>query len=66
MVGCERAATNWPVAPDGHPYHGVKVTADGHIEWVQGNLGDMSLPTIDYQTYDMDIPQNRGGMRYEE
>ena len=51
MVGCERAATNWPVAPDGHPYHGVKVTADGHIEWVQGNLGDMSLTTIDYQTY---------------
>ena len=50
-VGCERAATNWPVAPDSHPYHGVKVTADGHIEWVQGNLGDVSLTTIDYQTY---------------
>ena len=51
MVGCETAATNWPVAPDGHPYHGVKVTADGHIEWVQGDLGDMSLVKLEYQNY---------------
>jgi hypothetical protein len=51
MVGCETAATDWPVAPDGHPYHGVKVTADGHIEWVQGDLGDTSLVKLEYQNY---------------
>jgi hypothetical protein len=49
-VGCEAQFTNSPVQ-DGVPANGVNVSADGHIKWLVGNLGDIPAVTLDYQTY---------------
>jgi hypothetical protein len=49
-VGCEAAFTNSPVV-DGGQANGVRLTPDGQIQWVLGNLGDIPVVTIDYRTY---------------
>lgn len=49
-VGCESEFTNAPVI-DGLPANGVRVTADGRLEWVLGNLGAIPAVTLDYRTY---------------
>ncbi|WP_422742698.1 hypothetical protein ACN27E_15305 [Mycobacterium sp. WMMD1722] len=49
-VGCEAPFANAPVV-DGIPATGVRVTSDGELEWVVGNLGDIPAVTLDYRTY---------------
>ncbi|RDH74686.1 hypothetical protein DVS77_30140 [Mycolicibacterium moriokaense] len=49
-VDCEAQFTNSPIK-DGIPANGVRLTADGTMEWVVGNLGDIPVVTIDYRTY---------------
>lgn len=49
-VGCEAQFTAAPTV-DGLPANGVRVTPDGAIEWVLGNLGDIPAVTLDYRTY---------------
>jgi len=49
-VGCEAQFSNPPVV-GGVPANGVRVTTDGQINWVVGNLGDIPVVTLDYQTY---------------
>jgi hypothetical protein len=49
-VGCEAAFTTAPVI-DGEQANGVRVTADGHLRWIVGNLGDIPVVPIDYRTY---------------
>jgi hypothetical protein len=49
-VGCEAQFTDSPVQ-DGERANGVNVTADGSVQWVLGNLGDIPTVTIDYLTY---------------
>ena len=50
-VGCEAQFTNSPMQ-DGERTNGVNVTANGSVQWVLGNLGDIPTVTIDYRTYD--------------
>jgi hypothetical protein len=50
-VGCEAQFTNSPMQ-DGERANGVNITADGDVQWVLGNLGDIPTVTIDYLTYD--------------
>jgi hypothetical protein len=50
-VGCEARFTRSPMQ-DGEHANGVNVTADGAVQWVLGNLGDIPTVTIDYRTYD--------------
>ncbi len=50
-VGCEAAFTNSPIKEDTHA-NGVNVSADGDVQWVLGNLGDIPTITIDYRTYE--------------
>jgi hypothetical protein len=49
-VGCEAQFTNSPVL-DGVPANGVRVTANGEVSWLVGNLGDIPVVTLDYRTY---------------
>ena len=49
-VGCEAPFTNTPMR-DGVRTNGVNLTADGNVEWIVGNLGDIPVVTIDYRTY---------------
>lgn len=49
-VGCEAPFANAPVI-DGIPATGVRLTSDGALEWVVGNLGDIPAVTLDYRTY---------------
>lgn len=49
-VGCESAFENSPVV-DGAPANGVRITSDGSVEWILGNLGNIPTVTIDYRTY---------------
>lgn len=49
-VGCEAAFTNAPDV-DGLPANGVRLSADGELSWVVGNLGAIPAVTLDYQTY---------------
>jgi hypothetical protein len=49
-VGCEAPFTNSPIQ-DGAHANGVNVTAGGTMRWILGNLGDIPVVTIDYQTY---------------
>jgi hypothetical protein len=49
-VGCEAQFTNTPIQ-DGARANGVNLTADGAVEWIVGNLGDIPVVTIDYRTY---------------
>jgi hypothetical protein len=49
-VGCEAQFTNSPMQ-DGVHANGVRLTADGAVEWIVGNLGDIPVVTLDYRTY---------------
>jgi type V secretory pathway adhesin AidA len=49
-VGCEAAFTNAPDV-DGAPANGVRLSADGDLNWVLGNLGAIPAVTLDYRTY---------------
>jgi hypothetical protein len=49
-VGCEAQFTNSPVMNGMHA-NGVRVTADGEVSWLVGNLGDIPAVTLDYRTY---------------
>jgi hypothetical protein len=49
-VGCESQFTNAPEV-EGEPANGVRLTADGRISWVLGNLGAIPAVTLDYRTY---------------
>ena len=49
-VGCEAPFTNTPMR-DGVRANGVNLSADGNVEWIVGNLGDIPVETIDYRTY---------------
>ena len=49
-VGCEAQFANAPVL-EGTPANGVRVTASGEVSWLVGNLGDIPVVTLDYQTY---------------
>jgi hypothetical protein len=49
-VGCEAQFTNSPMQ-DGVHANGIRLTADGAVEWIVGNLGDIPVVTLDYRTY---------------
>ncbi len=49
-VGCEAQFTSSPMQ-DGARANGVNLSADGSVDWVLGNLGDIPVVTIDYRTY---------------
>jgi len=49
-VDCESAFTN-PPKVNGESANGVRVTTDGKLSWVVGNLGAIPTVTLDYQTY---------------
>lgn len=49
-VGCESEFENSPVV-DGAPANGVRITSDGSVEWILGNLGNIPVVTLDYRTY---------------
>jgi hypothetical protein len=49
-VGCEAQFINAPLK-DGVRATGVRLTADGAVEWIVGNLGDIPVVTLDYRTY---------------
>nr|WP_066900122.1 hypothetical protein [Mycolicibacterium houstonense] len=49
-VGCESDFSNAPTV-DGEPANGVRLTPDGQIDWVLGNLGDIPVVTLDYRRY---------------
>lgn len=50
QVDCEAQFTNTPLK-DGQHANGVSVSAEGTVQWVLGNLGDIPVVTIDYLTY---------------
>ena len=49
-VGCEAQFTNAPML-DGTQANGVRVTTNGELSWLVGNLGDIPVVTLDYKTY---------------
>ena len=49
-VGCESDFTNSPVMNGMHA-NGVRLTADGEVSWLVGNLGDIPAVTLDYRRY---------------
>ena len=49
-VGCEAQFTNSPVL-DGTHANGVRLTANGEVSWLVGNLGDIPVVTLDYRRY---------------
>lgn len=49
-VGCEAQFTNSPLL-DGTRANGVRLTANGEVSWLVGNLGDIPAVTLDYRTY---------------
>jgi hypothetical protein len=49
-VDCESDFTNSPVMNGMHA-NGVRLTADGEVSWLVGNLGDIPAVTLDYRTY---------------
>jgi hypothetical protein len=49
-VGCEAQFTNSPVL-DGTHANGVRLTANGEVSWLVGNLGDIPTVTLDYRKY---------------
>ena len=57
-VGCEAQFTNSPIE-DGERANGVNITANGDVQWVLGNLGDIPTVTIDYLTYDAAAGRSR-------
>jgi len=66
QVDCEAEFTNSPLK-DGMHANGVSVSSDGTVQWVLGNLGDIPVVTIDYQTYqavDWRITADTNGTRF--
>lgn len=51
-AGCQAEFTNSPIQDDGHHANGVNVNANGKVQWVLGNLGDIPAVTIDYRIYE--------------
>jgi hypothetical protein len=49
-VDCEAPFTSTPFV-NGMRANGVRFTADGKAEWVSGDLGDIPVVSIDYDTY---------------
>jgi hypothetical protein len=49
-VGCEAQFTNSPVMNGMHA-NGVRLTANGEVSWLVGNLGDIPVVTLDYRRY---------------
>lgn len=49
-VGCESDFTDAPVI-DGEHANGIRLTPDGQIKWVVGNLGAIPVVTLDYRKY---------------
>jgi len=49
-VGCEALFTNSPVMNGMHA-NGVRLTPNGEVSWLVGNLGDIPVVTLDYRTY---------------
>jgi hypothetical protein len=65
-VGCEAPFTNAPMQ-DGVRANGVRLTADGAVKWIVGNLGDIPVVTLDYRTYravGWTIDANEDGTRF--
>ncbi|WP_408066063.1 hypothetical protein [[Mycobacterium] zoologicum] len=66
LVECEAEFTNSPLKNGMHA-NGVSVSSDGTVQWVLGNLGDIPVVTIDYQTYqalDWRITADTNGTRF--
>jgi hypothetical protein len=49
-VGCEAQFSNSPVMNGMHA-NGVRLTPNGEVSWLVGNLGDIPVVTLDYRTY---------------
>jgi len=49
-VDCESQFDN-SIEVNGTPANGVSITAEGSMQWVVGNLGNIPAVTLDYQTY---------------
>jgi hypothetical protein len=49
-VGCEAQFANSPVMNGMHA-NGVRLTANGEVTWLVGNLGDIPVVTPEYRTY---------------
>jgi hypothetical protein len=49
-VSCETQFDS-PPEQNGQPANGVNITADGSMTFVVGNLGNIPVVTLDYQTY---------------
>jgi hypothetical protein len=49
-VGCEAQFTHSPVL-NGIRANGVRLTPNGEVSWLVGNLGDIPAVTLDYRTY---------------
>ena len=49
-VGCESQFTSSPIV-GGSPANGVRVSSQGQIHWVVGDLGDIPAVTLDYRSY---------------
>lgn len=49
-VGCESQFVDAPDV-DGLPANGVRLSSDGQMQWVLGNLGAIPAVTLDYRTY---------------
>ena len=65
-VGCEAPFTHPPIV-DGSPANGVRLTADGQVRWIVGNLGDIPAVRLDYRTYSAvgwTIDANSNGTRF--
>jgi hypothetical protein len=65
-VGCEAQFTNSPVL-DGTRANGVRLTANGEVSWLVGNLGDIPVVTLDYRTYSAvgwTIDASEGGTQF--
>ena len=49
-MACESDFANAPMK-DGFKANGVSVNGSGTLTWVVGNLGDIPVVKLDYQTY---------------
>lgn len=49
-VDCESQFVDAPDV-DGLPANGIRLSPDGQVEWVLGNLGAIPAVTLDYRTY---------------
>lgn len=47
-IGCETPAANWPPREDGERYHSVVFSADGSVEWTDGQLGNTPREIVTY------------------